>query len=127
MPPSDAIPETLLGNHKYAIFRLIQGEGGLWFWGMDADEVNGSKNTLKVYGARELLAVAEDSELIAFSTEDNEVILTAISTISRYTSYKEFLAIPNQNDYLYKAAIAPNNHLMALGSQFGTISIWAGR
>jgi WD40 repeat protein len=119
--PSFADPMYLFQDRSTAIYQ--NKAGILWLWNLDPDTIiEADPHGLKM-PEMVLLAMSANDQMALYSRDN---IMVALSTVNK-SGFLQKWVFPRQADYQYRAAFSNNNTLVALGSRFGTITVWSAR
>jgi WD40 repeat protein len=97
---------------------FVLGDGKVWSWDfLSAEIANIRSGAPYPFPNDVFLAADQDSGWYAYVSNGQLLIENVSSRIHGTT-------IDNQDDYHYRVAFLPNQKLLALGSQYGSIHIW---
>ena len=123
--PDFAQPLQLLMYQKGAIYQLINGR--IWIWDLTEKEMADAQNVKKYPGQKTspdiLLALSNNTDIKVIAREGKDILVSGQSRgiVQTKVSQKEFI---DRAVYQYTAAVSPDLTILALGSQFGTITFW---
>lgn len=125
-PPDFASPLYLYNSQTMAIFQVRTGE--LWVWNFnDQEKEMMALKTQKWTTLKEphtLLAMAPDNSFILWNQSNENLYISRLSSGWSTHNLTETLSIKNVGGYGYQGAIAPGGKIIALGTRFGTVSLW---
>lgn len=96
---------------------FVLGDGSIWNWKFGAIANTRILLTADPYPFSRDVFLAGDEESGWYTYVENNKKLYVIAG-------NEYLISESQDDYQYRVALSPDNKLLALGSQYGSIHIW---
>lgn len=116
--PGAALMYYFYDAHR-VVFVLGTEKGDLWTWNFSSDDFSRvGSSTPYPLPRRVFLAADQASGWYAY-VADGRIVVENLDASQGGTS------IDSQTEYEYRVALQPGQHLMALGSRYGSIHIWA--
>jgi len=116
--PEGAAPMYYFYEQHRMLFVLGNENGDIWIWRPNATDYNRVQSNTPYPQSRKIFLAADQASGLYAYVANSLINIKNISGANITT-------INRQDDYQYRVALLPDKQLMALGSRYGSIHIWA--